>query len=139
MRLAILLLAVICLFGCSADFEAINYGKDPCEHCKMTILDKRFACELLTEKGKPYKFDDLGCMLQYLKQNTDAGKNARLFIADYAATNGRFLDAYKAWYIHSESLHTPMNGNYAAFESDAAAKAAAARLQGNTLTWNDLK
>ncbi|PZF74762.1 nitrous oxide reductase accessory protein NosL [Taibaiella soli] len=139
MRYIALLIAAIYLMGCKSEFEPITYGKDPCEHCKMTIVDKRFACELLTEKGKPYKFDDLGCLLQWLKQNSNAGKNARLFIANYAAPDDKFLDAYQAKYIHSETLHTPMNGNYAAFESNAAAQDVAAQLQSNILTWNDLK
>ena len=45
--------------------ETININKDDCDNCKMSISDKRFACELVTEKGRAYKFDDVTCMMSY--------------------------------------------------------------------------
>ena len=33
----------------------------------MTISDVRFGAELITTKGKIYKFDDVHCLVSYLK------------------------------------------------------------------------
>jgi len=47
--LSIIVLAL--LSACSRAPEPIVYGKDACTHCKMTIMDKRFAAEIITSKG----------------------------------------------------------------------------------------
>ena len=37
----------------------------------MSISDKRFACEIVTEKGRAYKFDDVTCMMSYKNDYKD--------------------------------------------------------------------
>jgi len=55
------------LTACSHEPDPIRYGKDACAHCKMTIMDKRFSAELITAKGKVFKFDAAECMAGFLK------------------------------------------------------------------------
>ena len=61
--------------------EPIKLNVDNCEHCKMTVADLRFAAELITEKGRVYKFDDIDCLISY--KNEKSLNNAAYFIADY--------------------------------------------------------
>nr|WP_246229479.1 hypothetical protein [Mucilaginibacter humi] len=65
----IIMLCCLLLGACSHAPEPIRYGKDACAHCKMTIMDKRFSSELVTAKGKVFKFDAAECMTAYLKEN----------------------------------------------------------------------
>ena len=50
------------LIGCNPKAEKINLGKDQCAECKMTIADPKFGAEIVTKKGKVYKFDDTHCI-----------------------------------------------------------------------------
>ena len=45
--------------------EEINYGVDACAYCKMNIVDPKFGAELITKKGRVYKFDAIECMVNY--------------------------------------------------------------------------
>jgi copper chaperone NosL len=47
------------LNGCSQSPQPIKYGAEECANCKMTIMNPRFAGEIITVKGKIYKFDDV--------------------------------------------------------------------------------
>lgn len=137
--LSILCFALIAgLSSCKQSFEPIDYGHDACMHCRMTIIDSRFAAEILTDKGKAYKFDDMGCLLKYVSENNLPVANAKIFVANYATPTSSFLDARGATYIHSELLKTPMNGNYAAFETKQNAIVPGSETN-KLLSWNDLK
>lgn len=41
-------------------------GSDQCDNCKMTITDIKYGTELITEKGKVYKFDDISLSLIHI-------------------------------------------------------------------------
>ena len=38
--------------ACSVEPVEINYGEDACEFCKMNIVDKQHAAELVTPKRR---------------------------------------------------------------------------------------
>ena len=59
------ILLIINLDSCSTEPEQLQYGTDACHFCKMTLMDKKFGAELVTTKGKVYKFDDLSCFINY--------------------------------------------------------------------------
>ena len=44
--------------SCNTKPEPFAIGKDNCSFCKMGIIDPRFGGEMITKKGKIYKFDD---------------------------------------------------------------------------------
>jgi len=113
---AILLLICILLAACSRGPEPIQYGKESCAHCKMTIMDKHFAAELVTGKGKVYKFDGIECMAAFLKQNPAITNDAAsTFLINDFAHPGIFSDARKAWFLHDASVASPMGANLSAF------------------------
>ena len=139
MKKIVLVLLVLGVTACKRQFEPINYGHEACAYCKMTIMDKRFAAEILTSKGRAIKFDDLGCLLKYIKEAYVADDNARIFVADYNNPNDEFLDAHKAIYIQSDQLKSPMGGNYASLSTMALAKKMNTTLNSTLLDWNNLK
>lgn len=128
------------LTSCQQQFEPIDYGHDACTHCKMTIMDKRFAAEMVTEKGKAYKFDDMACLLKYMKEEHINNAKTMIFVSDYSKPDNSFLDARQAVYLHnSEVFKTPMNGNLAAFATEREAAPFKEHLQNNELKWQDLE
>ena len=115
MRIFVLFFVLTTFTACSQQPKPLKYGKDECSACKMTLLDKKFGAEIITNKGKIYKFDDLVCMVGFLKGNESITKEiSKKLVTDYQKENS-FIDAEKAFYFTSEDLHSPMNGNAAAF------------------------
>jgi copper chaperone NosL len=134
--LVVVLLAL--LFGCQKSRgptpPVIAYGQQECEECRMIISDARFAAAIVID-DPPRKFrgsgvgggrfvsrafDDIGCLLEHEKLHPDAPVAAR-YVAD--ASDGRWLDAEDAVYLHAESLQTPMAFHVAALGDREAAVA----------------
>lgn len=136
---SIVILCGLAGFGsCQSGPVAIKAGEDPCYYCKMTISDMRYGCELLTTKGKAYKFDDLHCLLAYVHAGAIETKDIRtLYVADFGGDNP-LLDMKKAFYLRSEELRSPMRGNIAAFSSMENLKQVQLKYPGNTLTYDDV-
>lgn len=108
---------------------------DACNNCKMAISEKRYASEFLDREGQAYKFDDIQCMLQYVKKHGGASPSA-YFVTDFASLS--WISANKAILVRSSSFKTPMNGNLAAFPDETKAKEAVARYGGEILVFEDL-
>lgn len=106
---AVLLLFVSCN---TTEPEPVKLNVDNCEHCKMTIADLKFAAELITDKGRIYKFDDLSCLLSYKKDQSLV--NTKEFVADYNNPKD-FVNAEEAFFVSGEKVQSPMNGNVAGF------------------------
>lgn len=108
-------LFLLLLFSsCITEPQPIVAGKDECHECKMTIMDSRFATEIITNKGKIFKFDDVICMAAFMKSGkTDEKNMSRLLLTDFS--DNSLIDAESAFILKSEELHSPMNGNAAAF------------------------
>ncbi len=130
--------SLLLFVSCQSSPEKIDYGKEACASCKMTIVDARFAAEMITAKGRIYKFDDIICMKQYATANADAAKDAQFWVAGYTVTDGAFIDATKGVFLKSNAFASPMNGNYAAFDNEASAQHLKDSLNLEYLQWSSL-
>jgi copper chaperone NosL len=111
---AVMLLTFI-LTSCSVEPQPIKYGEEQCTFCKMTIADSRFGCELLTKKGKAFKFDSNECMIKYIAKNDIKEESISMLLATDYSDPGKFVDAKNAFYIIDSSIQSPMGANLAAF------------------------
>lgn len=134
--ISISLILLLFCFSCKNEMRPIEYGKDNCEQCRMTVVNPQFAAGLLTSKGKVYTFDAGECLVRYLKANGVYEKD-QYFMSDYTKP-GILIDATKSSYLHGENILSPMGGNLAAFGDIATAKAVQIELGGDLLTWNEL-
>lgn len=115
-------LPVLLLSSCSYKPEPITIGKDNCDHCKMTVMDKKFGAELITNKGKVFKFDDIGCAFSYIKSSgIDLSKQKGLFFLVYDSTD-ILIDYKQAIVLKGEAVASPMSSNIVAFLNPDAAK-----------------
>jgi copper chaperone NosL len=125
------------LAACSHGPDPIRYGKDACAHCKMTIMDKRFSAELITAKGKVFKFDAAECMAGFLKENPAIAADAKsVFLVNDFTNPGQFTDARKSFFLRDSSLSSPMGGNLAAFQSRPAAETAKRDKSAQVYDWS---
>jgi copper chaperone NosL len=129
---------LLSLSSCSSGPEAIKVGRDHCYFCKMTISDNRFGAELLTKKGKTYKFDDTHCLLSFLQTKSVEEKEiADLYFTDFSGAHA-LVNANQALLLKSEMFQSPMNGHLAAFSVEDSMKKIAAQYQATLVTWDQL-
>ena len=128
------LFASLIMFACNnTEPKPIKLNSDSCEFCKMTISNGKFGAEVITQKGRHYKFDDMSCMLQYVKGNPQV-KYSSFFVNDYLQDN-TLIPAESSFYLKGGSINSPMRGNMAAFGTQAHANEHKQKLNAETRTW----
>ena len=126
------------LTGCKNGPEPINYGHDECEFCRMLITDNRYGSELVTDKGKIFKFDEAGCMIEYsMVKNFIGDANQKFLVTDFA-TPESFINATNAFYVQNDNFRSPMGSNIMAFDSEISRKKFVAESGGTLLNWIDV-
>lgn len=131
-----MVLAGLCVSCQPSGPEAIRLNADHCTFCQMTISDGRFGVELLTQKGRAYKFDDWHCLQGYLKAN-DHTQTKEVFIHEYTADN-QLISAATAFYVTDDEIKSPMGGHMAAFQHQNEAQKLAHAVHATVQTWNQI-
>ncbi|MBS1645352.1 MAG: nitrous oxide reductase accessory protein NosL [Bacteroidetes bacterium] len=130
---AVLLLMAL-LSSCSQTPSPIKLNKDQCDNCKMTIADQRFGAEIVSKKGKIWKFDDTNCLAEFLEENRVHRSQVKdIFLVGFDGAHD-LLKLETCLLYQSEELKSPMGGNVAAFADKNALDAAAKSLPGTTIT-----
>lgn len=102
----VLLSAAGVLLGCNTPGpKSIVYGSDHCDECRMVISDSRFGGELVTEKGKVFKFDSLECLLRF--NDLHAAEKMTAYVVN-SSTPNQFVKAQEAVFLHDKKLRSPM-------------------------------
>lgn len=129
----------VALLSCSAQPEPINYGADLCHHCKMTLMDEKFGAELVTKKGKVFKFDDVNCLLRYLRSGAIAGKEYKDVLVVNFVKKGELLSVTTASFLLADYILSPMGSRVAAFNTKEAAIQFKGTRAGAVYTWTELE
>lgn len=132
-----MLLATLGFVSCSNNPDPIKVGRDNCSFCKMTVADNRFGAEIVTDKGKVYKFDDLKCLLDFIEAENQTLKEPEFYLTDFGGSH-QLLKATECLLLKSNDLKTPMNGNITAFSSHMDLQQAIEKYSGEKITWSDL-
>ncbi len=142
-RVKIFIQIIIILFAfifqsCSASPEPIEYGSDGCAHCKMIISDKKYGAELVTSKGKIYKFDSAECLADFLSEEKLLKENIHSILVTNFQPPNEFLNAEKAYYLKNEKFHSPMGMNILAVKHESIIKNMMTKFGGEQLEWRDV-
>lgn len=136
---AVTIMLCLSLMSCDVEPEPLQYGKDSCHHCKMTLMDNKFGAEILTTKGKVYKFDDLNCMLHFYNSGVVKSEDIKdILVVDFSNPE-KLTDARNALYVKSGLIKSPMASNVAAFQSYEVLKEMNADWKGIMLSWGELQ
>jgi len=130
-------LVLLLMVSCSSGPKSIEYGKDECHRCKMTIMDNKHAAEMVTVKGKVYKFDAIECMIRYIASDSDIEYSHKL-ITDYS-NPGELVNAQQSTYLISENLPSPMGAFLTGFSSENDAQLKLDELGGNLYNWEGVQ
>lgn len=140
MKTSIYFLSILLLIltSCSVEPKKIDYGKDHCHFCNMTVVDQTHASEYVTKKGKVYIFDAIECMVNELIELQNEGDTSFLLVANYQAP-GELIDAKTATFLISKEIKSPMGANLSAFSSVEKASEILKEHGGKIYTWEQLK
>ena len=131
-----ILALLLMVFSCNVAPQANDYGQDGCHFCKMTIVDKVHAAEIVTTKGKVYKFDATECMVNFM--NDFDTSEVELYLSNNYTEPEALIDATKATFLISKEIPSPMGAFLSAFKSKEDAKRFQSEKGGTLYTWDEL-
>ena len=129
-KLLFLIALTFIVVSCSETPEPINFGKDQCTFCKMSISDPKFGAELITDKGRVNKYDALECMINDLNTNNPAF--SKLYAVAYDKPE-QLISVDSLVFIISPEYKSPMGANLASFTKESAPA------EEQIMDWNDLR
>lgn len=137
-QLFLLSVFMLILSACNVKPAEIEYGSDACHYCDMTIVDRQFASQLVTSKGRAYKYDAIECMVHSSQEQFADVEMAYMLIADFDEP-GTLIDAQSATYLVSENLPSPMAENLSGYKTKAHAQSKLDEFGGEIYSWNEIQ
>ena len=136
--IAVLLLGVLWLGGCGKPgLDPIEISpEDMCATCKMAISQLQYAAEYIDHEGNAFKFDDIGCMVNYVARAKAGDAIAVFYVRDFDSKT--WLKAEEATLVASPNFHTPMSSGIVAFQNRPRAEAAAMANQARLLSLTEV-
>ncbi len=109
------------LVGCSGDPATgpveVTWDRDNCDRCVMALSDRYHSAQVRGgELNKVFHFDDIGCALLWLEEQSWGSDPAtEIWVNNYQ--DGSWLDARDAHYV--KVTHTPMNYGFSAQQGNS--------------------
>lgn len=129
------LVALIAMSGCKVTPAPIEPQVDHCETCKMTISDVRYSGEVMTLKGRKYKFDSLSCLLSFVKMQKEGTK--AIWVSDYLNPS-HLIDVKEARFLKSNSIKSPMGDHFIASLNENGLRDLQKDWPGDLMEWNTI-
>lgn len=120
MKYLLFITVALLLYGCSKDRKIkpadIKYGQDICTACSMIISEVPYSAQYILTEGNVKKFDDIGCMIDYIKHtNNELNNISAVFVRDY--NSNKWIDAKEAYFLRSTLIITPMGHGIIAYSN----------------------
>ena len=136
MRIIFFGIMFLLFLGCSPKPKPIEYGSDNCHYCRMTIVDALHGAEMVTNKGKVFKFDAVECMVNHRKE-IDPNEISH-YLCNHYSEPKELIDATQATFLISENIPSPMGEFLTAFRTEDEAKIQQKDNGGEVYTWAEL-
>jgi copper chaperone NosL len=115
MKSVVVTILFVFFTSCTVEKDPIIVGKDNCDYCKMTISDARFGAEIVTKKGKIFKYDEGQCLLSDIEEGAVKEEDVKdIYLTDFCQKH-ELINQENALLLKSEEFKSPMGGNVAAF------------------------
>lgn len=134
------ILVALVLGACSDGPRDIQVGAEDCAHCRMMVSEHVFAAQLITDRGRPYVFDSIECMAEFLDEGEEIPQERvrSLWVTDFNVP-GRWIGVADAHFLRSQDLRSPMGLNLSAYGSESEARENRALFGGEILTWEEVR
>ncbi|WNF36736.1 nitrous oxide reductase accessory protein NosL [Bacillaceae bacterium IKA-2] len=140
LMVGLLMIFVVASCGSSDEVfppEEVQAGVDRCEHCNMLVPDDLNATQLILNDGRSLKFDDIGCMVEWVMDSGLEDVNVR-YVRDYSSEE--WFEMEQATFVYHKEFRTPMAYGIFSFSSkDAADAFVIEQGKGIALTYADLE
>ena len=142
MKKLLLIVAAVLLAACGTPASAadgppeINYGRDICIECGMSIDDPRFAASYRLGDGTEKVFDDLGGLIMHAREHGEL-ESATTWVHDFETEE--WLEAADAFYVPTLGVASPMGHGILAFATEEQAHRFAMDLEGEVIRWEVVK
>ncbi|MEK6481350.1 nitrous oxide reductase accessory protein NosL [Catalinimonas sp. 4WD22] len=138
-QFAFAILALVVFFsGCSVEPQPISYGEEQCQYCQMTIVDQRYGSELVSDKGKVFKFDAIECMVNFYKTEQIEQEEIAHHLVTGFTEPGVLIKAEEAYYLKTDQMPSPMGLNMTAFRNKEIAQQFQQENGGELYSWEQL-
>jgi copper chaperone NosL len=119
---------------CTTKPQSFQTGIDHCDSCLMTISDSHYGGEIITKKGKLYKFDSLSCLGTFYSQNVPQVQS--VYVSDFV--QGRLILVEHARFLVSPKIHSPMGRGVIAASDLESIQTLQKSFPGEVFNWADL-
>jgi len=82
-----------------------------CSECNMYIDNMKYLAEIIREDGVTYFFDDIGCVVLWLKNNS----SSNMIVITKTMDTNIWIDPKKAWY--SKIDNEPMGYGFVSYQN----------------------
>jgi len=132
-------LLIFLLISCNPESQPIHYGEDKCEFCRMSIVDQRFGGEIVTQKGKIYKFDAIECLVNYLDEHVEDEAKLKFVLTNTYDAPGKLIDTKACNYLKSQNMPSPMGMFLNPFKENSEALKFQEENTGSIFKWDELR
>ena len=134
----VILVSLASLISCSVDKSDIRYGEEICSNCHMTIIDGRYGAELVTKKGKIFKFDAIECLINFKLNNPEIAESLDSEWTNVQDDETTLFDASTCVYLRSPELPSPMGMYLNGFKNKESAEKVRNAQGGTIYSWDEL-
>ncbi len=127
------------LAACNPEVKPIIYGEDKCEFCRMSIVDQRFGGEIVTQKGKIYKFDAVECLVHYMDEHVEDESKLKFVLTNTYDHPGELVNASECTYLKSPQMPSPMGMFLNPFKEKSEADKMQIENTGSIFNWEELR
>lgn len=135
-RWVVVLFIGVYLSSCSTNPQPIDYGNDACHFCQMTIVDKIHGAELVSDKGKIFKFDAAECLIRH--KNEIQSIEGHQLLTNYFENPSELMPLKEGTFLISENLPSPMGAFLTVFKTKEAANRMQEEKGGKLYSWIEL-
>ena len=105
----------------------------------MSIVEEHYGSELLTKKGKSYKFDSIECLAAFvIKDQVVTEKIHGLYFTDFEDA-GKLYPLHEMIFVQAKKLKSPIGLNLSAFRTQKTADDVALLYFGEIMTWEQVQ
>lgn len=123
------------MVACKPTPDVIHIGQDECSYCRMIISEKPFATQIVTSKGKSYKFDSIECMAAYEVKNKP---DIHSHWVNHVTQPDKTTELSNSIIVYSENVRSPMGLSLVAIP-ETAFEDFIKEVDGKILSWTETK
>lgn len=138
-KILLYIIILLMVTFCTPKESPIMYGMEKCQYCQMAIVDQKFGSEVVTLKGKVYKFDATECLINYVRSNNIDWKDLSMVLTNTLDKPGELITVEHCYFLQSENMPSPMGMFINPISKKQLALEYQSSQNGNIYSWDEVK